>query len=66
MAFVKNWSPKVGERVITTKKLESCAGYFEIGSEVTITGISERGYDIKDDEGNRMIECGWDGFKSEQ
>ena len=60
MAFIKNWSPKIGERVITTRKLSNCAGYMERGTEVTITDIGDRGYDLVDDEGNRIIECGWD------
>lgn len=62
MAFVKYWTPVIGERVITTKKFSSCGGYFEKGSIVTIIGIGERGYDIQDDEGNKIIECGWTGF----
>lgn len=62
MAYVKNWSPQIGERVKTTRKISSFGGYFEKGSIVTIIGKGEHGYDIQDDEGNRIVECGWTGF----
>ena len=63
MGFIKNWFPKVGERVITTRNLNNFAGYMEKGSEVTVIGIGERGYDIEDDEENQILECGWDCIK---
>ncbi len=59
MAFVKHNSIKIGDTVKTTVKHESDAGYFEIGTLVKVIDISERGYDIVDEEGNRMIEIGW-------
>lgn len=61
--FIKNCSPKVGEKVITTKNLSNFAGYMKKGSEVTVIGIGERGYSIEDDEGNKILECGWDCIK---
>jgi len=51
---------EIGDRTKTTVIHESSAGYFEIGTEVTVIGIGERGYDIKDDEGNRILEIGWE------
>lgn len=63
MAFVKDWKPKIGDKVKTTKKIEIFGGYLEQGSIVTIIGESNRGYDIIDDEGNEFIECGWDFFR---
>lgn len=49
----------IGDKVVTTIKHDSCAGYFEIGTPVTVIGITERGYDIADDYGNRILEIGW-------
>ncbi len=62
MAFVKEWTPKIGDKVKTTIKLEMFGGYLEKGSIVTIIGKSNRGYDIIDNEGNELIECGWNFF----
>lgn len=50
---------KIGGWTNTTIVHETCAGYFEIGTLVKIIGKSERGYDIEDEFGNRMIEIGW-------
>lgn len=64
MAYIKhNEELKIGDRVITTREISSMIGTFTVGSEVTITGIGERGYEITDDEGNSMCEIGWDGLK---
>ncbi len=60
MAFVKTTDThNIGDKVITTRKHENFAGYMEIGTEVTIVDISERGYAIEDDEHNRITEIGW-------
>ena len=60
MAFIRTHKePEIGDRVKTTKMHKLEYGYFEVGTEVTVVGISERGYDIVDDEGNRMQEIGW-------
>nr|DAS58605.1 MAG TPA: hypothetical protein [Caudoviricetes sp.] len=59
MAFIKKES-KVGKKVTLTREIRCCAGYFEKGTEVTITGKGEHGYDIVDDQGNHVYECGWD------
>ena len=54
---------KVGDTCITTKKLESFAGYFEVGTPVIVTDIGYRGYSLSDSFGNTMIECGWNCIK---
>jgi len=60
MAYIKHKNRyEIGERTKTTILHDSCAGFFEIGTEVTVTGIGPRGYDIEDDDGNRIIEIGW-------
>lgn len=62
MAYIKfknYYRYKIGERKKTTVIHETFEGYFEIGTEVTVIAIGERGYDIKDDEGNIIREVGW-------
>lgn len=53
----------IGQIVVTAKEVASCAGYFEEGTKVEIIGISERGYDLQDEYGNRIIETGFDSIK---
>ena len=66
MGFIKYDNGfKIGDKVRTTRKFESCAGYFELNSIVTIVGISERGYDIADEDGNKITECGFSGFSKD-
>lgn len=62
MAYVKNDNTfKVGDWVYTTRTVSSCyAGHFEKGTRVRIIGVSERGYDLADEYGNRVIETGFD------
>lgn len=59
MAFIRHNSIKIGDTVKTTVKHENFAGYFEEGTIVKVIGITERGYNIEDEEGNRMTEIGW-------
>jgi len=59
MAFIKNKTPKIGDWVITTREFSNCAGTMEIDTRVKIIDIGERGYDIVDEEGNRVLEIGW-------
>jgi hypothetical protein len=64
VAYVKNNDKfKVGEWVYTTRQVNSCGGYFEKGTEVRIARISERGYDLVDKYGNRIIETGFDSVR---
>lgn len=53
----------LGQIVVTARRVESLAGYFEEGTKVEIIGISERGYDLQDEYGNRIIETGFDSIK---
>jgi len=53
---------QIGQKVILSRKCSCLAGInFEKGQEVTICEIDPvRGYGFTDDDGNRIIECGWD------
>lgn len=59
MAFVKYNSIKIGDVVKTTVKHSNFAGYLEEGTIVKIIDITDRGYDIEDEEGNKILEIGW-------
>jgi len=59
MAYIKNNTYEVGNWVYTTRVHESLSGRFTRGSRVKIIGVSERGYSIEDEEGNRVVEIGW-------
>ena len=53
--------PKVGDIVILKNEHSSLAGTFEIGTKVQIVGYDAlRGFDIRDEFGNTMTECGFD------
>lgn len=56
MAFVRT-NLDIGDKVRLNERIEVSHGYFESGTELIITGISYRGYDFKDSEGNRLLEC---------
>lgn len=62
MGFVPVKSPRdmIGEWVKTKKLHSACNGMFTVGSDVKIIGVSERGYDIEDEDGNRMLEIGFE------
>lgn len=64
MAYIANCIGfGTGEIVVTAKQVESLAGYFEKGTKVEIIGVSERGYDLQDEYGNRILETGFDSVK---
>lgn len=54
---------KVGDLCVTTKKIESFSGYFEVGTNVIVTDIGDRGYSLSDSFGNIITECGWSCIK---
>ena len=60
MPYIKEKHIAVGDDVVITKRLTSCGGTFTKGSIVKVTDIDTRGYSFKDEEGNQMVECGWD------
>lgn len=61
MAFVaKSSIIPDGTRVVLKNDHESLTGILMAGTEVTVTGHDIYGYNIIDDEGHKMIDCGWD------
>ena len=61
--FIPASKIKVGDKCTTIKEIKCFAGMFTVGTPVTVTGIGDRGYDLVDDFGNRIIECGWNCIK---
>lgn len=66
MAFVSNEDKmiKIGDTIELSKPVELFQGTFETGTIVKITGITERGYDFTDSEGNKAREVSYDYFKT--
>ena len=48
----------IGDRVVLTRDMRVLAGVFERGTEMTVTGRGDRGYDFVDDQGNCLLETG--------
>lgn len=64
MAFIKNKNGfEVGDFAVTARKVKCMIGCFEKGTKVKVIGISERGYDLQDAKGNKIIETGFDSIK---
>lgn len=63
MAWIPNKQIQVGSKVKTTRVLENFAGKFEKGTILTVTAIGNRGYDVEDEYGHRVTECGYDSLK---
>ena len=59
----RNYSFKVGDVVRTRRIVDCFSGYFEKGTVVTVIGVSKRGYDLQDADGNRIIETGFDSIE---
>ena len=57
---------KVGDWVIARRKLKAEAGYFEKGTKVKVVGIGIHGYNLEDEYGNRLIDCGFHSVKREE
>lgn len=61
MRYIKVKSgPHVGDVVTLKHDHSSMAATFEKGTEVQIIGFGVHGYDICDQYGNTMTQCGWD------
>lgn len=60
MGFVTTPKIKIGTKIKLTRNVSSMAGIMMKDTIVTVTNISTRGYDIVDDEGHNIRECGWD------
>lgn len=58
-----NETLKIGDIVVNKSELKSMNGTFEAGTRLIITGVGERGYDVADEFGNSMCECGWCAFE---
>jgi uncharacterized Zn ribbon protein len=48
----------VGDRVVLTRDMRVLSGVFESGTEMTVTGYGDRGYDFVDCQGNQLLETG--------
>lgn len=49
------WTPEIGEQVRVTKKINSLNGYFDIDDIVTVSEISDLGYNLTDSDGNTIL-----------
>lgn len=58
MTFIPNPQARVGSRVRLNSDVETLSGTFTKGTELTIVGESFRGWDLEDDDGNRLYEFG--------
>lgn len=64
MAFVKDENSfKVGDWAVTARQVDSFKGYFEKGTRVKVIGKSCRGYDLEDEDGNKILETGYDSIE---
>lgn len=55
MAFIKAGF-QVGDRIRLTNDVAVLAGVFTRGHELTVTGSTSRGLDLRDDDGNMLCE----------
>lgn len=60
--FGKEYVFEIGDWAVTTKRISCFARHFDIGTRVQIIDVSGRGYDLMDENGNRIIETGWNGI----
>jgi hypothetical protein len=47
---------EVGDKVKSNNTLKICNGFFTKGHEFIVIGIGERGFDLQDEDGNRIGE----------
>ena len=60
MAYVENKNGfQVGDWATTTRQITCLKGSFEEGTRVKVVGVSDRGYDLEDEIGNRITETGF-------
>lgn len=60
MSFIKDNIIGVGSSVKNNKIIKAGGGHFEVGTTLTVVGVSDRGYAVQDGDGNQAIETGWD------
>ena len=57
----------IGQKVRLTRDIEVMRGTMKTGTIVTVVDIDDihpsRGYAFEDKEGNKVIECGWEGWE---
>lgn len=58
--FINNKKVGIGSIVKNNTVIHKKEGYFEINSNLTVTFVGDRGYDVKDENGNEISEAGWD------
>jgi len=65
MTWIPNGnSIDIGDEVRLTRDIKTISGTMKAGTVVTCIGADGyRGYDFKDSEGHRIIECGFEGFE---
>lgn len=66
MAFFPNTNHQddIGKTICLLEDVQVLKGLFTAGHIMTITGITSRGYDLIDEDGNTMTEFGfWSKFK---
>ena len=56
MAFIEEYRIKLGSRVVARCNISNLVGLFEKGTEFEVIGVNERGFDLRDDEGNIVTE----------
>lgn len=57
--FGEEYVFEIGDWVITTREVSCLVRSFKKGTKVKIIDVSGRGYDLMDENGNRIIETGW-------
>lgn len=53
----------VGKRVVLLEDVSTLTGTFHKGHEMTIISVGPRGWDLRDDQGNNILEAGMFGHK---
>ncbi len=61
--FIPNDQSNVGKRVVLLEDVSTMAGTFHKGHEMTIIAEGPRGWDLCDDQGNKICEAGMFGHK---
>jgi len=56
MTFLPRPHIKIGDRVALEHDTDTLAGLFTRGHEFTVTNRTSRGWDLIDDENNRLLE----------
>ena len=61
MPFVPNRKNRIGDTIILTEDKKTMVGVFISGTEMKVMSRGDdRGYNLQDNEGNNLLEVGWD------